>query len=59
GGVRGQWEAPDDAPEDLWNDGAFTLGDFAKLASFLARSSPSQGELEARLGQLISKVGSG
>lgn len=59
GGVRGQWEAADDAPEDLWSDGAFTLGDFAKLASFLARSSPPQGELEARLSELLSKVDSG
>lgn len=56
GGVRADWEAPKEAPADLWKDDAFALGDFANLASFLARSSPPQGELEARLGELLAKA---
>lgn len=56
GGVRAGWEAPADAPPDLWKEDAFALGDFANLASFLARSSPPQGELEARLGELLAKA---
>jgi len=54
GGVRGAWDTPDDVPEDLWKDDALALGDFTNLASFLARSSPPQGELEARLGELLA-----
>lgn len=54
GGVRANWEEPQDAPDDLWKDDAFALGDFANLARFLARSSPPQGELEARLGELLA-----
>lgn len=56
GGVRDNWESPDDAPPDLWVDDEFALGDFAKLASFLARSSPPMGQLEARLGELLAKA---
>jgi len=59
GGVRGDWETPQEAPQDLWADNAFALGDFANLASFLARSSPPQGELEARLGELLATAASG
>ena len=56
GGVRADWEAPTDVPPDLWIDDAMALGDFANLASFLARSSPPQGELEARLAELLAKA---
>lgn len=56
GGVRAAWAPPDMAPEDLWKDGAFTLGDFRSLATFLARSAPPRGELEARLGELLAKA---
>ncbi len=56
GGVRDCWEPPDDAPPDLWADGKFALADFGKLAGFLARSSPPQGELEARLSQLLARA---
>lgn len=56
GGVRDNWESPDDAPPDLWVNDEFALGDFAKLASFLARSSPPMGQLEARLGELLAKA---
>lgn len=56
GGVRAAWAPPDGAPEDLWKDGAFALGDFRNLATFLARSTPPQGALEARLGELLAKA---
>jgi hypothetical protein len=56
GGVRADWLKPADAPVDLWADDTFALGDFANLASFLARSSPPQGELEARLSELLAKA---
>lgn len=56
GGIRGDWTHPEDAPSDLWADQRFALGDFANLAAFLARSSPPQGELEARLGELLAKA---
>lgn len=56
GGLRADWEAPDDGPEDLWADDTMGLGDFARLSSFLARSSPPLGELEARLGELLAKA---
>ena len=56
GGQRADWDPPDDAPDDLWDDGGVVLGDFAKLSRYLARSSPPQGELEARLGELLAKA---
>lgn len=52
-GRRAAWLAPADASEDLWNDSTFKLGDFGSLASFLARSSPPEGELEHRLAELL------
>jgi hypothetical protein len=56
GGVRADWEPLKDATPDLWGDGGVALGDFASLASFLARSSPPQGELEAQLSELLAKA---
>jgi hypothetical protein len=56
GGVRADWEPPKDAAPDLWADAGFGLGDFSNLASFLARSSPPEGELEARLGELLASA---
>jgi hypothetical protein len=54
GGIRAEWSPPDDVPEDLWADDAFGLGDFGRLATFLARSSPPQAELQARLAELLA-----
>ena len=56
GGIRADWDAPDDAQPDLWKDDSMALGDFANLSSFLARSSPPLGELEARLADLLAKA---
>jgi SIR2-like domain len=54
GGVRADWSTPTDPPDDLWADDTFGLGDFRKLATFLARSSPPQGELQERLSELLA-----
>jgi len=54
GGIRAEWKAPDDLPGDLWAGDRFGLGDFENLSSFLARSSPPQGELQARLAELLA-----
>jgi hypothetical protein len=56
GGIRAPWEVPKDASPDLWGDGGVTLGNFASLASFLARSSPPWDELESQLGELLAKA---
>ena len=56
GGVRADWDPPDDAPPDLWAGDRLALGDFCNFSSFLARSSPPGGELEARLGELLAKA---
>lgn len=56
GGLRQDWDEPDDPPADVWADHAFLLGDFDYLTQFLARSSPPEAELEARLGQLLAKA---
>ncbi len=59
GGLRGNWSLPDPVPaEDIWHDGQFAMHDFGNLASFLARSSPPHGELEARLAELLAKAAS-
>lgn len=54
GGVRAEWLKPTDVPDDLWCNDRFGLGDFARLSAFLARSSSPQGELQARLAELLS-----
>lgn len=58
-GVRADWEEPSDAPQDLWTENSLGLGNFANLASFLARSSPPMGELEARLAELLARAAEG
>ncbi len=55
-GLQAPWDEPDDAPADLWSDGGLALGDFACLSTYLARSSPPQGELETRLSELLAKA---
>lgn len=55
-GLRGGWSDEDDAPDDLWDNGACRLGDFSHLSRFLARSSPPRAELEERLNQLLAKA---
>jgi len=58
--IDGSWSDPDDeVPDDIWDEGEFGLGDFARLARFLTRSSPSQRVLEARLEQLLGDADDG
>jgi hypothetical protein len=56
GATRANWATPDNPPIELWADDRFQLGNFAHLATFLARSSPPQGELEARLAEVLAKA---
>lgn len=44
GGVRSNWNGPENDIPGLWEDGKLTLPDFAYLASYLARSSAQDGE---------------
>jgi hypothetical protein len=39
GGVRANWKAPATAQAGVWDNNKFLLGDFGKLAEYLARSS--------------------
>ena len=63
GGMRADWKPPEDneTPEGVWShaseeaDGGFALVDFAKLAAYLAQSAPPQGELDARLKELLDE----
>lgn len=58
GGVHNKWDPPSEPLQDVWVNDAFALGDFRHLASFLARSSPPQGELEKRLAELLAQAAS-
>ncbi|MEC5193406.1 MULTISPECIES: SIR2 family protein [unclassified Arthrobacter] len=45
GGIRAPWSSPESTamlPADVWNDDRCHLGDFAQLATFLARSSSAR-----------------
>jgi len=61
GGIRAGWKTPDDPPPDLWENNSFSLGDFRRLAAYLARSTAREQEpnaaLTPRLGQAIQKPG--
>lgn len=57
GGRRAAWEDPGDAPDDVWGDGKFRLGDFSRLSAFLARSSPPQQHLEDLLTEALGVAG--
>lgn len=39
GGIRAGWATPPDSPAGVWENDAFALGDFARLAAYLARST--------------------
>lgn len=54
GGIRGEWQEPDDPPPGLWADGAFALRDFRYLAGYLARSSAREDERETLLRRLLA-----
>ena len=62
-GIQAGWKIPkdDETPKGVWSyesggsDGGFTLVDFAALAAYLARSAPPQGDLDARLKELLDE----
>lgn len=51
-GVPGEWEPPDDAPNDVWEEEKLALRDFRHLASYLARSSTHKGEIAQDFSQV-------
>ncbi len=53
GGVRANWDKPDNAPLDIWEDGQFALCDFRNLAMYLARSTTLEHEGESTLQKLL------
>jgi hypothetical protein len=54
-GIKADWELGAIAPpDDAWVDGKVSLREFGPLAEFLARSSPPQRELEARLAEMLT-----
>jgi SIR2-like domain len=57
GGTHGDWEAPDEELPEVWEQDSFAPADFAHLASFLARSSPPQADIDRRLDELTSAGG--
>ena len=62
-GIQAGWKIPkdDETPKGVWSyesggaDGGFALVDFAALAAYLARSAPPQGDLDARLKELLDE----
>ncbi len=47
GGRCAEWNAPNDTSEEIWADGGFALGDFARLAQYLAGNSPLYPDVDA------------
>ena len=57
GGVRRPWKpAGSEIADEVWHDGHFGMRDFARLAQYLARGTPPEGELERRLSELVAKA---
>jgi hypothetical protein len=45
GGTRAPWAALEDTPASVWAEDKFLLGDFKRLAAYLAKSAPTDEEL--------------
>jgi len=56
GGVRAEWEKPEDPPPGLWEHDSFCLGDFTHLAAYLARSTARESEGDSSLAQLLAQA---
>lgn len=56
GGIRANWKAPNDPPPNLWENGRLALTDFKHLATFLARTLPSDPERERILRELLGQA---
>ena len=59
GGVRAEWEHPDDPSPALWVDDQFGLRDFKNLSAHLARSVTHETESEVLVREFIEKVATG
>lgn len=58
GGVRAPWKSPAATlPADIWANGEATLGDFACLASYLARATSSVGDLSEQIAAILTRSG--
>lgn len=53
GGIRDEWEPPDDDIPGVWEGGKCLLGDFRHLSGVLARSSPRHGDTERRVAEFL------
>ena len=53
GGVRADWEEPDNAPMDIWENGQFALRDFCNLTKYLARSTTREQDSDGALQELL------
>ncbi|KVP68781.1 SIR2 family protein [Burkholderia ubonensis] len=53
GGVRAAWGAPDADVGGIFEDGRLVLGDFRRLAEYLAKSTSREPDTDARLRQLL------
>ena len=59
GGVKAEWETPEDTTTSLWEEDQFSLHDFNNLAAYLARSTTSKSESDMILKELISTIEKG
>ena len=56
GGIRANWKPLSNPPPNLWENGHLALPDFKHLAAYLGRSSASEPEREAVLGELLKRA---
>lgn len=53
GGMEADWAAPEEVIPGVFEDGRFLLGDFQKLAEYLAKSTSSESDSGQRLRELL------
>ena len=56
GGVRGEWEPPEDPPPGLWVDDQFGFRDFTNFSAHLARSVVQEPKSEMLVREFIEKA---
>lgn len=56
GGIRAAWAVPENSIGGIFEDGRFLLGDFRRLAQFLAKSASREPDVDGRLRQLLDVV---
>jgi len=56
GGIRAAWAEPENDIGGIFEGGRFLLGDFRRLAQFLAKSASREPELDTRLRKLLDVV---